>query len=173
MKDNPARARSLYGSATNYIGTITPQFELVAESLKLHVKASTKIMFNGLITKLFDITPNKILYSQPKTHSTIVIKNYPKSINISDYLMVYSDVIEYQYVRDTFAPLLRTVCRTGSFNETCEKIFTSPHYIPVRKSYIISINIDIRDTSGNPVQFSAPTGKVLTKLHFRPCMVIN
>ena len=82
--------------------------------------------------------------------------------------MVYCDIVEPQNVGDTFAQLLRTICTTGEFNKSTEKIYTSPHYIPVCKSFITNINIDIRDPSGEKVKFENLLSKVLVKLHFKP-----
>ena len=85
--------------------------------------------------------------------------------------MVYCDVIEPQTVGDTYAPLLRVIYKTGEFNRTTEKIYTNPHYLPVNKSFITSINIDVRDPSGDQSRFENLLSKVLVKLHFRPINV--
>ena len=82
--------------------------------------------------------------------------------------MVYCDLVEPQTVGDTSAPLLRTICKTGEFNKTTEKVFSEPHYLPVMRSYINTINIDIRDPSGEKVRFENQLSKVILKLHFRP-----
>ena len=89
-------------------------------------------------------------------------------LNFFDYLMVYCDIIEPQTVGDTIAPLLRTICKTGEFNRTTEKIFINPHYLAVNKSFINTINIDVRDPSGEQAKFQSNLSKILVKLHFRP-----
>jgi hypothetical protein len=73
-----------------------------------------------------------------------------------------------KYIGNTLAPILRFISKTGQFNKNTEKIFTDPHYIPVRNSFISSINIDIRDPSGEPIRFENDLSKTLVKLHFRP-----
>jgi len=44
--------------------------------------------------------------------------------------------------------------------------YTTPHYVPVKRSNIDTIEIDIKTDSGEAIQFNS--GKLLIKLHFRP-----
>ena len=84
-------------------------------------------------------------------------------------MYVYSDIIDFQYVGDSFAPLLRVVGvdeYVGKHGEYIDQIFTTPHYIPVCRNSIDTIEIDIKDDTGDSIKFEA--GKVLVKLHFRP-----
>ena len=46
------------------------------------------------------------------------------------------------------------------------KVYTAPQYISLSVYNIESIEVDIRDDTGEKIQFEA--GKVLVKLHFRP-----
>lgn len=81
-------------------------------------------------------------------------------------LYVYSDICEPQFVGDVMAPLLRTVALRGKRGEYISKIFDVPHYIPVALNGINSIEINIKDDTGEDVSFL--DGKVVCKLHFRP-----
>ena len=115
-------------------------------------------MFEGYCNSLFKG------YKDMKTYHKFVLLS--EFLNFVDYLMVYCDIVDPQNVGDTFAQLLRTICTTGEFNKSTEKIYTTPHYIPVCKSFITNINIDIRDPSGEQVKFENLLSKVLEKIKF-------
>ena len=155
LKDinNTGKNKINYSSIPQLIITIT-------NNVILRVK-ECQVRFDGLSKELFKAN-DEILNND---HSFIMLS---ESLNFFDYLMLYCDLAEPQCVGDTFAPLLRSICKTGAFNTSTEKIYTNPHYIPVCKSFINSINIDIRDPAGEQVKFENSLSKVLVKLHFRP-----
>lgn len=84
-------------------------------------------------------------------------------------MYVYCDLVEHQIVGDTEVPLLRTVPfatysdarRPAETNIT----FNPIHYVPVAKSFVDTIVININDDVGTPIPFV--TGKVIVKLHLR------
>ncbi len=78
-----------------------------------------------------------------------------------------------QRVGNTYAQLLRTITKTGEFNRTTEKIFKIPQYLPINRSYISSINIDIRYPKGDPAKFESKLSNVLVKLHFELLQLLN
>jgi hypothetical protein len=82
--------------------------------------------------------------------------------------MIYTNIIEPQYVGNTRSELLQTVTKTGLFNRTTEKIYNNPHYLPLNKSFINNININVRYPTGEFARFENLTSKVISKLHFRP-----
>ena len=125
------------------------------------VPNNTTISFSGQAATIF----NNDSISITSSYDALL---FSEIFNFVDYLMVYCDLIESQTVGDTTAPLLRTICKTGKFNSTNEKIFTDPHYSPVLRSYINTINVDIRDPSGEQIRFENQLSKVILKLHFRP-----
>jgi len=84
------------------------------------------------------------------------------NFNKINNLFIYSDIVQFQNVGDTFAPLLRTIPITGK-NEAFKHlhyIYNTPQYIPVSRSNIDSIEIDIKDDLGNKIPFSSE-GKVI------------
>ena len=81
-------------------------------------------------------------------------------------LYVYCDICEPQFVGDVMVPLLRTVAVEGERGDYMSKIYNTPHYIPVGLNGINSIEINIKDDTGQDVPFL--DGKVMCKLHFRP-----
>jgi hypothetical protein len=87
-------------------------------------------------------------------------------INYINALYIYSDICQYQIVGDTEAPLLQVVSAIESNDDFyIEKIYDSPHYVPVARNNLENITIDIRSDLGNPIQFQS--GRIVVKLHFR------
>ena len=132
-----------------------------ANTLTLNIPDDSSVLFEGYCKTMLNTSDSEIKHY----HEFIILSEF---LNFIDYLMIYCDIVEAQNVGDTFAQLLRTICTTGEFNKTTEKIYTAPHYIPVNKSFITNINIDIRDPSGEQAKFENLLSKVLVKLHFRP-----
>ena len=87
------------------------------------------------------------------------------NLNTVNSLYIYSDICEYQLIGDTEAPILQVVSTIDSKVDYVEKIFDSPHYIPLARNNLENIEIDIRCDLGKPIQFQS--GKVIVKLHFR------
>lgn len=75
---------------------------------------------------------------------------------------IYTDVVDYQYVGNIKAPLLRVV----HFPKDTRIIsFPHIHYLPLNKTCISSIRIYIRDVEGRSYPFT--NGTAMFKLHFR------
>lgn len=81
-------------------------------------------------------------------------------------LYVYTDIVQHQFVGDSFVQLLRTVEISGKNNEIITHSYTRPDYIPVCKQHIDSIAISICTDQAKPVRFTF--GKSILRLHFRP-----
>ena len=80
-------------------------------------------------------------------------------------MYIYSDVLQYRLVGDVSTPLLRAIATEGKDDQTIRKSFQDIHYIPVSRSSIETIEIDIRTDTGQPVPFEK--GRVDAVLHFR------
>ena len=87
------------------------------------------------------------------------------NVDLINTLYIYLDICQYQLVGDTEAPLLQVVSTNYSNENYVEKIFDSPHYVPLSRNNLETIEVDIRSDLGDPIQFQ--TGKVVVKLHFR------
>ena len=81
--------------------------------------------------------------------------------------MILTDIIEDQYYGDVRSPVLYTINLKSSNYIDTVTTYENPHYIPVNKSVINSINISIYDLSGEPLKFSDLFSIVIIKLHFR------
>ena len=51
--------------------------------------------------------------------------------------------------------------------ETQQVTYSSPHYVPLLKNVLDSVQITIKDSSGELVAFKSGSEKVILKLHFR------
>ena len=89
-------------------------------------------------------------------------------------IFIYTNKIEYQYVGDTMAPLLRVIdskqrLKNGSVCElepTHRIVFTNLDYKKLLTNTIQSISIELRTETGQLVHFSG-TGKVILTLQFK------
>ena len=102
---------------------------------------------------------DKIIIIGTKKGSKVV------DINPVHSMYIYTNIIEHHIVGDTRAPLLRIVNVEGKPGETITKLYDSPHYVPIKQKLIGTVEIDIRDGSGQVIPFV--TGTVIVKLHFR------
>ena len=91
---------------------------------------------------------------------------FPSQLVIVSSLLVYSPIIADTMFGSTFVRLLRIVPVTGKSNERIVHSFDNPIYYPVRETSISYIAIEIRDYSGQPVDFL--TDNIYLLLHFRP-----
>ena len=112
---------------------------------------------------------NKKYMGQPKIKNITFKSSETLKQNLSEIsnFYIYSDIVEYQIVGNNQAPLLRIV-PTGEVNKGLNftsKIFDSPHYIPVARNNLDTIEIDITNHLGNPIYFTS--GEVVVKLHFK------
>lgn len=83
-------------------------------------------------------------------------------------MYIYCDIVDSQFIGDTMAPLLQIVNIDTSnyvYGSNTHVQFFSPHYVSVLKTHFESLEIDLRDGTGNPLTFQFGTSCV--KLHFR------
>ena len=81
-------------------------------------------------------------------------------------MFVYFDVADYTYVGNITAPLLRIVSyKQSKFSTQSHQKLVNLHYVPLAKSYLDQVHIDIKDKIGRSVLFVG--GKTLVKSHFK------
>ncbi len=91
---------------------------------------------------------------------------YIPDIRIGFYsLYLYCSLVEPQIVGNVTAPLLRSVHVKGNHGDIIEKLYNTPHYVPVVAKEIDRVEIDIKDDNNQSVPFQF--GKTVVKLHFR------
>lgn len=80
-------------------------------------------------------------------------------------LYVYCNLVEHTIVGDTVAPLLRAVTIQSNFGDIVDKVYQSPHYVPLLKKDFDSVEIEIKTDQNRLVEIQF--GKTIVKLHFR------
>lgn len=141
-----------------YVKT-TNRLKIVAENPK-----QTRIRFPALLGEALGVNPN--MSEKPIGNEEYAFK-YGVDLNIlHNRLYVYSDVVDYTYLGDVVAPILRVVpFQSSKHSRQSHKEFVNVHYVPVSKSYIHQVRISIKGDNGKDILFSS--GKTLIKLHFR------
>ncbi len=91
---------------------------------------------------------------------------YIPDIRVGFYsLYVYCSLVEPQIVGNVTAPLIRSVHIDGNYGDIIEKLYQTPHYVPVVAKEVDRIEIDIKDDDNQSVHFQF--GKTVVNLHFR------
>lgn len=136
--------------------------KIILHDSKIHflLPKGMKLSFSGRIKNIFNMSDYR--YDSNFT-SDVIPNNHLESVQS---LYIYTDIIDYQLVGDEYAPLLRNVVVSQNYSHPVAINYENPHYLPVNKSIISTINIDIRDDTGKEINFIQ--GKVEIKLHFRP-----
>ena len=90
-----------------------------------------------------------------------------------DFVFIHSDIIynEIAFNENCFQMTYLRVKKTVNV-EYIEKnfynpVYDNPHYLPVNKNRLSSINISIRDLQGRPIKFSDLFSVAIITLHFR------
>lgn len=125
---------------------------------------SSIILYEGM-AELLGFKPMKINAINNKKGKLVESPNVPDPNAGFRVLMVYTDIIEPQVVGDVFAPLLRIVNVTGSHGDMVHVQYDKPHYLPVSRNIIETLEINIRTHTGKLVPFER--GRSYVKLHFR------
>ena len=87
-------------------------------------------------------------------------------VNVGSHLIfLYCDLASHTPVGDAKMPLLRVCSIDGKYGEMVRTIFTHPHYVPVARREIETIEININNELGKPMPFVF--GKSVVTLHFR------
>ena len=104
-----------------------------------------------------------------------LVDDYPIDLSAGKKLIfIYVNIIEYQYVGDTEAPLIRVIdskqhLKNGSpceIEQTHRIVFSNLEYKKLLSKNFQSIEIQLRTETGQLVPF-AGTGKVILTLNFK------
>jgi hypothetical protein len=82
-------------------------------------------------------------------------------------IFVYSDIVEHNFVGDTFAQLLRLVevPVNANFGDQIVLRYDQPHYIPLQTKSYDTIQLAFKDDTGENIPFEF--GRVIVKLIFK------
>jgi len=134
-----------------------------------------------LVTVKTAIPPTSVYFSDslcvqlgfPLRYDILNCDVSPRPCNLTfgspEQIFVYADFVQPQIVGNTAAPLLRTVNSSTGHNPTyglCSHILTKPYYVPVSKRSLDTVEINLRDKTGEHSSFA--TGSSTVVVHFRP-----
>ena len=90
---------------------------------------------------------------------------FSPSMRTANTLCFYSDVIEFDYVGDETAPLLRAIDISGESGDIIHNAIDKPFYKHVSRKVINTLGIEILSEKGKQIRFNS--GEVSCILHFR------
>ena len=148
-----------------------PTFKLEDKKLIVFFRSSPikRIVLEGRI--LSELGYNETIALIEPSNETLVLDRLIdplKKIKIIGPIYIYApDLIEYQYVGNTRAPLLRTAVVEPTPDDKIIWInFDRPHYVDVKESVISKIKIIIKDEYDDDIAFDYSS--LTLKLHFIP-----
>ena len=104
-------------------------------------------------------------YKQIRNKIEIVL---PPKINIINYILIYTDIIEQQFYGNKKTQILKTLPLKNTTHNIAETTFDNQHYVNVKNTRINTINIELRDIFGQQIKFDDFFSFVIVNLHFRP-----
>ena len=139
-----------------------PFFENKANQIIIHSQNSEIFDFVGFIKNVI------FQGNEAKTIRKSQFFSLPNYINIINYIIVNTDIIEEQYFGNGMSKILRSLPVKVSQNGDLATYFDNNHYVKVGQTYINTINIEIRDIFGNHIRFDDFFSYVIVNLHFKP-----
>lgn len=149
----------------DYKNKIQFGYNSITKRVQIQVKNKARVILYDGLAQLLGFNPTEIDSSD--LHPEITVDS-PYVADPSAHfrvLLVYTDIVEPQIVGNVLAPLLRIVNVTGGDGEMICAKFDRPHYLPVNRKLIDTIEIFIRTHLGELTPFQR--GRSYVKLHFR------
>ena len=133
----------------------------VTNKVYLEVKSNCQLMMTTKLCDMLGLEP-RVFGDSPGiyyAHKTV-------DVHQGFYAMyVYCDIAQSVVVGDMLAPLMRTVPLKGKSGEMQLRAFQNLQFKPLQRNHFNTVEIDIRNDSGEPVAFDR--GKVVATLAFR------
>ncbi|XP_023240160.1 uncharacterized protein LOC111638645 [Centruroides sculpturatus] len=151
----------LYSSVEKFLGI----FKYIKLALLPNNKIVLKVHKN--ITIEFGNELKDLLgFKKSKFSEGEYVSDYPieLSAGISE-IFIYSNIVASHRVGDITAPLLRVIPVMGEKSDQIVRVYQSPLYLPLRRNYIDTIEIELRTASGKEIVFFG--GKTLLVLSFK------
>ena len=169
-----------YNSPQHLVGEMQSEIDTKNGSLLKKINASISITYVKSTNRLNIVAENpkspallgEALGVNPDMSEKPIVNErhafkYGVDLNIlHNRLHVYTDVVDYTYLGEVIAPILRVIpFKSSKHSQQSHTEFVNVQYVPVAKSYIHQVRISIKGDSGKDILFSS--GKTLIKLHFR------
>ena len=151
---------------------IKPNIECIQDSILNHISFGSRYIKKYQFLTLSPRFHNAIGLSSINWQNKLFISEPGKSDDIKpqmEYLntmYIYCDIVKFQIVGDTQAPLLSTLVVQGYPGEQVFCGFNPPYYIPLNQKSISTIEIRVCSDTGDLIPFD-PSGRVIVQLHFR------
>ncbi|GBL65018.1 hypothetical protein AVEN_1362-1 [Araneus ventricosus] len=123
---------------------ITFKFNESTKRVQIKVKGKARVILHDGLSKMLGFDPTEIVSNHPNVETVVESPLVPDPCAHYRVLFLYTDIVEPQIVGDVFAPLLRIVNVTGSDGEMVCVQYDRPHYIPLSRKIIDTIEIVIR-----------------------------
>jgi hypothetical protein len=130
-------------------------------STAVKLVTNSEIRFKGLISQLLN---NSEISNTILTKDNIFILN--SYLQLTKFILVYCDIIEPQLYADNSSPILRTVNIKSQKNENVI-FFDNPQYLNINRSRFNTINIELKDTQNNYIEFNDKFSNIFISLHFK------
>ena len=141
-------------------------YRAMARRLYITLPAGMSIKFPPLLESILGLSPEQIQICNTEQENVTFRGDLSCDLQAGIHaLYVYCDLLQFTFVGDIKAPLLRVVNSGGEAGDVVTRYYERPRYIPLQKKNFDSIQIIIRDDLGKKIQFEA--GKVLLMLYFR------
>lgn len=140
-------------------------FNEVTKRVRIKVVGHASVILHPGMAELLGFDPMDIGTEEEGAEIIMESPYIPDPCARFRVLMIYSDLIEPQIVGDVLAPLLKIVNVTGQDGEMILAQYDRPHYLPVSRKSIETLEIVIRTNMGDLVPFER--GRAYVKLHFR------
>lgn len=144
---------------------ITFKFNDSTKRVKIKVKGNARVILHDGLCQMLGFKPTEIFSTEPNIETVVESPLVADPCAHYRVLFLYTDIVEPQIVGDIFAPLLRIVNVTGNDGEMVCVQYDRPHYIPLSRKLIDTIEIVIRTHRGELTPFER--GRSYVKLHFR------
>jgi len=93
------------------------------------------------------------------------VSEFTSTVKKYNSIYVYTDIIQNQNVGDYKVPLLRVVPVISLYGENSCVRYDRPHFIPISRHNIQTIEVNLRDDTGELISFES--GKAIVTLVFR------
>lgn len=160
LKEKPLVDNYNYLYAAN--GTNALLFNTIIGDEKVITTMDKDFVFN------FEINSNlRHLLGYRDQKDPLGVAPYPFSL-MSPVRMIYlyCPLIEYQFIGDIKAPVLRTIPVNGKVGDYIDVSYVSPHYVNLLSRRFDAIEIYLRSDTGELIHFN-DNRKVVATLHFR------
>ncbi len=137
------------------------KFEFIkrSEKIKIELNGDVRCRLVGRLATMMGFQPMEVI-----KRTTVASRVFDPEGGVYA-LYIYSNITEPSLVGDARVPLLRIIPIKGSAGQMVAYQFEKPHYHHLACRQFQTVTTDIRDDTGQPVEFER--GKVIVKLHFR------